>query len=266
MLKKLLLATAILPSVIPFVACADATLTYQGSGPDGKMTTTLYITGDHLRMDVAGAQRPVKILYDRATDETIMLDQQKKQYMKMSQVMKQAEAASDMMQQALKNVPPEQRAMMSKMMGSFGKKLGNMMKQPQAEPAPVKATFAKTGKTDAASGVSCEWVKRVPANSVQSEFCVADYNKLGLSKADYATVKAFMAKSKKMAASAERMSGGMIKADQMMDGDVNGLPVKTRDNAGRKMALLSKKPGANPPGGFGIPAGYSAMTMPAIPR
>jgi len=261
MLKKILW----LVIMVPALARADATVKYQGSSPDGTLSTTIYVTGDHLRVETTGSSRPVVVLYDPASDETIMLDQQKKQYMKLSQVMQQAEAASDMMQKALKNVPPEQRAMMSKMMGQFGKRFESMMKQPKPA-VTTRSTFVKTGKKDTASGVSCEWVRRKPANAQQSEFCLADYGDLGLSKADYATVRAFMAKSKKMAASAARMSGGLIKPDQMFDGDIDGLPVKTRDNAGRQMKLISKASGANPPGGFAVPAGYSPMAIPQMPR
>lgn len=261
MIKTSLLALALIPSL----ACADATLDYQVKTPDGNLTTTVYVSGAHVRIDTKGAERPVTMLYDSGSDETIMLDLEKKQYMEMGQVMQQAEAVSGMVQQAMKNVPPEQRAMVSKMMGRFGKGLDGVMKQPKAAPAPV-AKFRKTGKTETVNGVRCEWAKRQSGSGKTSTFCLTDYDNLGLTSGDYATLKKFMRKGKEMASRASKMSGGMVNTNQMFDGSIEGLPVKSQDSSGTSMQLVSKKSGANPVGGFGIPAGYSPMAMPTIPR
>jgi len=52
----------------------------------------------------------------------------------------------------------------------------------------------------------------------------------------------------------------------MFDGSIDGVPVIMQQASGRNMKLVSKKSGAAPAGGFGIPAGYSAMKMPEIIR
>jgi len=255
MLKKSLWLVLVIPALVN----ADATLKYHSTGSDGDLDTTMYVTPEHLRMETTGAEKPVVMLYDAATDEAILLDPEKKQYVKMGQVMKQAQAASSMIQSMMKDVPPEQRAMMSKMMG----KLGGMMKQPEAKPAATDAVFHKTGKTDSANGVSCEWVEN-PAG--KSEFCLAGYDDLGLAAGDAETMKEFMKKGREMASAARNMLGGMIRTGQMFDGSIDGVPVIMQQASGRNMKLVSKKSGAAPAGGFGIPAGYSAMKMPDIIR
>ncbi len=245
--------------MLPALVNADATLQYQSHGSDGDLNTTMYVNAEHLRMETTGAEKPVVMLYDATTDETILLDQEKKQYVRMGQVMQQAQAASSMIQNMMKDVPPEQRAMMSKMMG----KLGGMMKQPPARPAESGATFHKTGKTDVANGVSCEWVQ---SQTGQSEFCLADYDDLGLSRSDAETLKKFMKKGQAMASAAKNMLGGLVRTGQMFDGSIDGVPVIMHQASGRNMKLVTKKSGAAPAGGFAIPAGYSAMKMSDISR
>jgi len=75
-----------------------------------------------------------------------------------------------------------------------------------------------------------------------------------------------MKKSQEMVASASKMLGGLIKTEQMYYGNIDGVPVIMHEASGRNMKLVSKKSGAAPAGGFVIPAGYSAMTMPSMPR
>ena len=80
----------------------------------------------------------------------------------------QISAAMKQMEEALKNVPPEQREMMERMMK--GKMKGMPSSTPRAEPV-VKSL----GKSDSVNGISCDWKEVSRDDVVELKVCVSGW-------------------------------------------------------------------------------------------
>jgi hypothetical protein len=79
----------------------------------------------------------------------------------MSEAMKQ-------MEEALKNVPPEQREMVEKMMK------GKMQGMPTSEPRP-EPVVRSLGTSDSVSGIGCDWKEVSRGDEVELKACVCDW-------------------------------------------------------------------------------------------
>ena len=134
-------------------------------------SSIMKIEGNRMRAD-SGTETSMIFFGD--TDEMYIIDHNKKTYVvmdretieamgaKMSEAMKQ-------MEEALANVPPEQREMMEKMMK--GKMKGMPSSEPRAEPV-----VTSLGKSDTVSGIGCEWQQVSRDDVVELKACVGQYS------------------------------------------------------------------------------------------
>ena len=168
-------------------------------GEDGKLVTTVLFFGETDEMYMVDHKKRTYLVMDRETIEA--LGEQ------MSQVMKQMEAA-------LAQVPPEQRAMMEKMMKD--KMGGDSSYEPPSEPV-----VRSTGESASVSGIACDW-KEITRDDVLSErACVCDQGAIAGGKEMVAIaheMKDFAAGLMKMANSASsfKMFGGGTMGDFAM--------------------------------------------------
>ena len=167
----------------------------------------------------------------------------------------QAGAAMKQMEEQLKNMPPEQRAQMEKMLGA------NM---PGAMSGKQDTYAAKdTGRNETSEGRSCRVWNLLKNGTVHEELCVVPFSSLP-GKEDFQ--KSFKELADAFAGMASGLpgAGDSIKARN----SINGYPVRVRqfDDAGKPRGtetVLTKWVEESFPGStFEIPAGYTKKELP----
>jgi len=196
--------------------------------------------------------------------KVFVLDDQRKTYMEMDKAtMKktadQAGAAMKQLQDKMKNMPPEQRAQMEKMLGA---NMPGMMsgKTPKFE---VK----DTGKSDTSEGRKCRLWHLLKDGVVNEELCVVPFSSMP-GKEDFQ--KTF----RELAESFEGMTSGLPGAGDSITArnSIDGYPVRIRpfNEAGKPRgaeSVVTKWVEESLPGStFEIPAGYTKKEMPALSR
>jgi len=191
-----------------------------------------------------------------------VLDDKKKTYMELDRATikktaDQAGAAMKQMQEQLKNMPPDQRALMEKMMGANAP---GMM-------SGKKDTYeAKdTGKSDSSEGRKCRVWNLLKNGTVHEELCVVPFASLP-GKEDFE--KTF----KELAEAFEGMSSGLPGVGDSMKARnvIQGYPVRVRsyDDAGNPRGtetVMTKWVEESLPGAtFELPAGYKKETLPKM--
>jgi hypothetical protein len=150
----------------------------------------------------------------------------------------------------LANVPPQMREMMKQRMAAHG--------------GGGTVSYAPTGQTGDVGGRPCEVYAATVNGRHVSDACLVSVAAAGISGADEATLRRAF---EQMQAIASKASAGMVHTaiDAMPAGK---FPVRiTRYDDGKVAAISELKQLSNttaPGGDFAIPAGYSAMQMPAF--
>src|SRR3972149_3617041 len=124
--------------------------------------TEMKIEGNRMRTD-SGGEDPTSMIFLGDTDEMYVIDHGEKTYLlvdrqTMEAMANQMNEAMKQMEQALANVPPEQREMMERMMKE---RMGSM---PSTSP-PAEPVVRSLGERESVNGVACEW-KEVTRNEV----------------------------------------------------------------------------------------------------
>ena len=219
---------------------ADATLTMKDIG--GKMDSIIEVKGHMVRISTPG--QPDYMLFDTQRDVAIHVSSVNGQYMEIdraamtemaeSVARMQKEMAPQMaqMRERLKNLPPEQRAMIEQQMGGRVD-LGAMETKPAGKVTTVKRD------SDKIAGFKCQRYDVMNDKQRVADVCVATDADAGMSKADFSTVSSAMKFMRDMAGRAQKLSAGMG-APRMPIGDVDGVPVSTKDlRNGREFRLAS---------------------------
>ena len=145
-----------------------------------KVTTdVILLDANRMRMD-SDDGRSVLFLTDGGRDRMVMLDKTKNTYQEideqmMKQMGEQMSGAMAQMQAQLKNMPPEQRALMEKMMKG---------KMPQAAAAAPKTVYTAKG-SGSVNGFSCTKYEGVRRNEKEAEVCAALPAQLKLTPSDF---------------------------------------------------------------------------------
>jgi hypothetical protein len=191
-----------------------------------------------------------------------VLDDKRKTYSEidkatMKKTMDQAGAQMKQMQEQLKNMPPEQRAQMEKMMGAH---MPGMM-------TGKKDTFEvkDTGKNDTAEGRKCRLWNLLKNGVVSEELCVVPFSSLP-GKEDFEKTFKEIADAFAGMASGLPGAGDSIKART----SINGYPVRVRafDDTGKprgtETVLTKWVEESLPKATFEIPAGYKKKELPGM--
>ena len=134
--------------------------------------TEMKVDGNRMRTD-SGGKNSMTMIFLGATDEMYIVDHKDKSYIVMDRetlerLANQMSAAMKQMEEAMKNVPPEQREMMERMMK--GKMKGMPSSTPRSEPV-VKSL----GKSDSVNGVGCDWKEVSRDDVVELKTCVSNW-------------------------------------------------------------------------------------------
>jgi len=245
-------------------AQADATLTMQDVG--GKMDSVIEVKDHMVRISTPG--QPDYMLFDTQRDVAIHVSSVNREYMEIdraamtemaeSVARMQKEMAPQMakMREQLKNMPPEQRAMIEQQMG--GVSFGAMEAKPVA-----KVTTVKRG-SDKIAGFKCQRYDVMNDEARVADVCVATDADAGMSKADFSTVSKATKFMRDMAEGAQKMSADMGTPEMSM-GDIEGVPVSTRDlRSGREFRLVNVSDDALDDARFNAYRSLSKKEMPKM--
>ena len=141
-------------------------------------TDTILLDANRLRTE-SDDGRIVMFLTDGGRNRMVLLDKAKHQYQEiddqmMQQMAQQMSGAMAQMEAAMKNVPPEQRAMMEKMMKG---------KMPQAAAAAPTTVYTAKG-SGSVNGFSCTKYEGVRSGEKEAEVCAAVEAQLKLTASD----------------------------------------------------------------------------------
>ena len=191
-----------------------------------------------------------------------VLDDNRKSYSEidkatMKKTMDQAGARMKQLQERLKNMPPEQRAQMEKMMATH---MPGMM-------SGKKDTYEvkDTGKNDTSEGRQCHLWNLLKNGKVSEELCVVPFASLP-GKEDFEKTFKELADAFAGMASGLPGAGDSIKARS----SINGYPVRVRgfDDAGNprgtETVLTKWVEESLPQSTFEIPAGYTKKELPKV--
>ncbi|HUQ09688.1 MAG TPA: DUF4412 domain-containing protein [Steroidobacteraceae bacterium] len=191
----------------------------------------------------------------------IIIDDQQRTYSEMDKAAmegyaQKANAAMVQMQEQLKNMPPEQRAQMEKMMGG--------LKMPGTSAGSMVFDARDTGKSDTVEGRKCRVWQMTQDGNVIDEMCVVPFASLPGKEDMQKTMKQL---SEAFSGMASAMPGA---AEQVkVRNSVNGYPVRSRPYLngkpqGVESVLKSWTETNIPAATFEIPAGYKKKDMPQM--
>ena len=236
-----------------------------------KVRTRISIEGRRLRIDDQVSdtgQAEVTIIFHGDSRKMVNIDHQRKQYMVIDQrtmeaMAGQMKAAMAKLQEQFKNMPPERRAMMEKMMKG---RMGGMGTPP---PAPAPPKVVATGRTGSAGGHACEVYEVLREGVKEREMCVMRWSKLSFGGGSDlgAVMKDMAAFTREMTSTASEgmsASGEQNNPFDFVD-EVEGFPVSTRkfENGQLKSESVLESMEERPFDGsiFDPPAGYAEQNM-----
>lgn len=165
-------------------------------------------------------------------------------------------AAQEMMQAQLEKMPPQQRAMMEKMMKSGAMPFPKPGETKKRDPLDARAT----GESDTVDGTPCSIFALSRGGTSRGDVCVASWSAAGVSAADIEVVKKLGSFQARMT---ESFAGTVPGAEQPFEllERVDGFPLRTRREQDGKVTSETFFEDIQqvevPAKVFEIPAGYS---------
>lgn len=233
-----------------------STLQQDVAGKSTPRRSDVLLAKDKLRLDIAG-EKPITLIYRKDKDVFWMIDAAAKSYTEMTSkdLEEMGEAIADArkkMQEQLKNLPPEQQAMMEKMMGGM-----------LAEPEQAKVAFKKGLGGGKVGAWTCQnWESYLNGNKT-ADHCVADYKSVGVGTEDFAVFKDMGRFLGKLAPTYKGLLDQGMNLDQL-----GGIPVETitlqDGKQDARITLESVKRAASAADRFELPAGLTKKSMPQM--
>lgn len=235
------------------------------------------VEGNRMRTDVQSmeGQLATTVLFLGESDEMYMIDHKKRTYMvidkeQIEALASQMSDAMKQMQEALAQVPPEQREMMERMMK------GKMPSSDYKPPSPAVVT--DLGQSGSVNGVSCQWKQVSRDDRLERKVCVADPSSIAGAQ-EMVTLahemREFAEGLRQLATSVSNMpmiGGGSISSVSAgMSAELNGFPLIAEDYDGegkliRRSTFESADEVAIADGEFAPPSGYKKQSMPKMGR
>jgi hypothetical protein len=264
MMKIAKFAVWIICGLSPLRAGVEFTVTVENLGEKSPPATQkVWVEKDKIRMDISAEGRKAFFIYRKDKDAIFTVDPANKSYVEMTRAdaQKVGEHMQEMrakMQEAMKNMPPEQRAMMEKMMGGEA--------PPATEPA-AKIEYRKKGKGKVGSRAVTEY-EVLRSGEKTAKAYVTEFGDFQLSRDDFAVIKDLMAfyqslaQNLKIGAMAQL---GDIDLYQDMDA-FPGFPVRmvALDAAGKektRVDIAGVKKGSVAASQFEVPAGFERKKL-----
>ncbi len=185
-------------------------------------TQTIMLDNARLRVD-AGEKTSMMFLTDGGRSRMVILDKAKNTYQEideqtMKQLAEQMSGAMAQMEAAMKSMPPEQRAMMEKMMKG---------KMPQAAAAAPKTVYTAKGNATI-NGFSCTKYDGVRGAEKVSEICAGSASQIKVNPGDYQIYEKLTEFSAGLQDALKNSPlGASIQTGAIGDSGIKGFPVQT---------------------------------------
>ena len=167
-------------SVLPLSAGTRIQMQSNDIAKNQTTQRAMLLDATRLRIDTDASQS-MMFLTDGGRNRVVMLDRQRNEYREMDQetidqLGQQLQGVMSQMEEQMKNLSPQQREMMEKMMKG---------RLPQKSTAPsVKTVYTKKG-SGSVNGFSCTQYEGTRDGEKVSEVCAAQSNAVGLSADDF---------------------------------------------------------------------------------
>jgi len=226
--------------------------------------TTLYLDGDHTRVENPDKVQSGAVLIDGATKRLDVINDRDKTYMELTQEdMKAAlarfQAMKPQLEEAMKNMPPEQRKLIQDKLAAMGAGAGQGGKP--AEPPEYK--FDKLGEKKTINGIPCEMYRVLEDGKPREEDCLSPWSAGLIQKSDLEGIRKF---GEEMAKSFGGAAGGQRDIFAHMDKypgiPVSRVPLEADGTRGTEEQIKSVKRGSISAAKFVVPAGYTKKAMP----
>jgi hypothetical protein len=237
----------------PLLAADGILIVQKTTGGSGAMTNNVQIEQNRVRAETQGRGGGTQGLIFDGTKQTLwIVNDAQKTYTELTKadvdrLASQMSGAMAMMQEQMKNMPPEQRARIEAMMAGRGMPAGG---------APsAKLVYKKVG-TDTVGRWACDKYEGYEGDRKASEVCTVDPKVLGFAAGDFQVTRELADFFGKLAPQAAQQIFAM--GDQQ---GYNGVPVRTiifTGNGGQVTnELVDVKRQSFPASTFEVPAGYT---------
>ena len=247
-------------------AFSDATVVYEQSTSTQKSINSMQIKDGKIRFTPPN-QNSNYSLYDSNKGSLTHVDVVQKKYLVMdekdieqqaSQAKKQMDAMRQRMLDRMKDMPPEQKKQVEQMMN-------NHLSRVEDKKNPNKLEQKKTSRTETISGIQCTIYENYLQGLKNSELCIVDADKIGLSNEDAKALMAMQEFMKRMQKVAQEMMGASAQSNE-----INGIPLRTKlfaqdGSVKLETRLTSLSTDVISSETVSIPSDFQVMTMPKLP-
>lgn len=263
------LALAALPAA-PALAGSVLTMESRDLTDSSAAATSVQIfsEGDAMRMDT-GADVPedaTSVIFDSAAKIMTTLDHDRREYFVIDEAAVQGIAGqmTDVMQQmqdALKDLPPEQRAMAEQMMKQ---RMGSMT---QSAPAEDRVKIEKTGQSDTVNGYRCDSYDILESGQKVRDMCVTDWSNVEGGRDLQKNVMNMSAFFKDLRDVYEQSGFNLGSGGDAMSylDDIGGFPARVREYDGgsvvEETTLVSTESESIEDARFEVPEGYRRQSF-----
>jgi len=232
-------------------------------GGGAPQTQQVQIEAHRMRAEMGGMRGAGNqaVIFDGTRQVMLIIDDAGKTYSEMSKgdvdaLGGQMAGAMAQMQEAMKNMPPEQRAQIEAAMKGRGMPAGRA-----GGAAAPKVEYKKVG-TDTVGKWTCDKYEGYANGQKTSELCTVDPKALGFTAADFAITKDFTAFFEKMPGMGSRQ---LFHIGTPEEQGFSGVPVRTVTTAGTQTVtseITDVKRQSFPDSLFQAPAGYAKQDSP----
>lgn len=191
-------------------------------GTNKTSTQVIMMDNTRLRID-ADEKTSMMFLTDGGRNRMVILDRSKNTYQEideasMKQMAQMATGAMAQMDAAMKNMPPEQRAMMEKMMKG---------KMPAAAGPAVRTVYTAKG-SGTVNAFSCTKYDGVRGAEKVSEICAASASQIKIAPGDYQVFEKMKEFTGSLQDAMKNSSlGASMQTSAVTDSGISGFPVQT---------------------------------------
>lgn len=195
------------------------TVDQRADNPDNQSTSKLYLDKDRLRMEMTGKDENKLVIYRQDKDLFWIISEKDKTYTEftkadMDRMQQQMEGASKQMEEAMKNMPLEQRAMMEGRMKGM------------TSHAASKEVYKKVASGQKVGQWTCAQYEGDTEGTKASDVWTTDPKSLGLTKEDFDVLKDMSKFWEGMAKGGSKLFK-IDEAEKDTLGHFSGVPVKT---------------------------------------
>lgn len=222
-------------------AQADSTLEYRVGADADKLQSLLVKDGKVLAKGAADGGN-MDLLYSSAPEQLSVIDHRKRTVMtldetQVNRLAQQAETVQPLLQgfaAQFAKLNPKQRAKWEEMLGG---KLPLEQMAAAAKPT-LPANIVKTGRARKVAGIPCEQMNIVQGGTQMAELCLASPAKLNIPGEDYATLRALLNFSERLAAKTQGLSKQFgVDMPNLGPHGLEGVPIEMRETAKRSGSL-----------------------------